>query len=211
MEREYTWSLQAAEGSRKALGAAELIAPHVRGTQDISMNAVYYDTPDGLLGAQHAALRVRRENGRGVCCLKVPLHEGGYAEREEYEVEATDVHDGLAALPGAGAPRELCAQLARAQLLELCETRFERRAFALDVAAGALEGACGEAAAAFAAELAFDEGVLCRQGRTQQLHEMELEHTGGSIAAFHAFAAVLEGTLVLAREPLSKLARALRV
>ena len=217
MEIEYKWGLQAAEGSRKALDAAELIAPYVRGVQGISMHAVYYDTADGLTGQLGVGLRIRRENERSVCCLKVPVNEGGCAVRHEYEVEAADIHEGLAALQQADAPVDLCGLLAVADLIAACETQFERRAFALEVPAGAVElpaGAGGTAPAPsepFAAELAFDEGVLRREGREQPLREMELEHKGGSLAAFHAFAAQLEATLGLAREPLSKHARAMRL
>ena len=215
MEIEYKWGLQAAEGSRKALDAAELIAPYVRGVQGISMHAVYYDTAGGLTGQLGVGLRIRRENERSVCCLKVPVNEGGCAVRHEFEVEAADIREGLAALQQAGAPADVCEQLAAADLIAACETQFERRAFALEVPAGAVELPAGADAPApsepFAAELAFDEGVLRREGREQELREMELEHKGGSLAAFHAFAAQLEATLGLAREPLSKHARAMRL
>ena len=215
MEIEYKWDLQAAEGSRKALDAAELIAPYVRGVQGISMHAIYYDTAGGLTGQLGVGLRIRRENERSVCCLKVPVNEGGCAVRHEYEVEAADIREGLAALQQAGAPAGLCEQLATANLIAACETQFERRAFALEVPAGAVELPANvdvaTASEPFAAELAFDEGVLRREGREQELREMELEHKGGSLAAFHALAAQLEATLGLAREPLSKHARAMRL
>ena len=162
-------------------------------------------------------LRIRRENERSVCCLKVPVNEGGCAVRHEFEVEAADIREGLTALQQAGAPADICEQLAAADLIAACETQFERRAFALEVPAGAVElpadadSTTPAPSEPFAAELAFDEGVLRREGREQPLHEMELEHKGGSLEAFHAFATKLEATLGLAREPLSKHARAMRL
>lgn len=203
MEIEYKWDLQAAEGSRLALDAAEAIAPYVRGVQGISMHATYYDTTDGLVAGMRGGLRLRQEGERGVCCLKLEVEDAaGCAVRQEFEVEAADIRAGLAALPTAGAPQEFCEELLASELVVLCETEFERRAFALEAGSGDV---------AFSAELAFDEGVLSRQGREAELREMELEYKAGSLEAFHAFAADVEQRAGLIRQPLSKLARAMRV
>lgn len=207
MEIEYKWDLQAAEGSRLALDVAEGLAPHVKGVRGISMHATYYDTVDGLVASMRGGLRLREENGVSICCLKLERRdEGGCAVRQEYEVPADDIRAGIAALSSAGAPADVCEQLLASELEVLCETQFERRAFTLEVA-----GNAPGSADAFSAELAFDEGVLRRQGREQELREMELEHKGGSLEAFYAFTKGLQDKLGLEPQPLSKLARAMRV
>lgn len=207
MEIEYKWDLQAAEGSRLALDAAEGIAPYVKGVRGISMHATYYDTPDGLVASMRGGLRLRKENDDSVCCLKLERRdEDGCAVRQEYEVSADDIRAGIAALPSTGAPADVCEQLLASELEVLCETQFERRAFTLEVAGDTPDGAD-----AFSAELAFDEGALRRQGREQGLREMELEYKSGSLEAFHAFAEGLQDKLGLEPQPLSKLARAMRV
>lgn len=101
-------------------------------------------------------------------------------------------------------PRDVCEMLAGKELKVNCETEFDRRAFSLAV------GAQG-AADAFEAELAFDEGVLRRDGREQEFREMELEHKDGSLDAFNAFALDIQDTAHLTPQPLSKLARAMSV
>lgn len=207
MEIEYKWDLQKAEGPRLALDEAERLAPHVRGVRGISMHAAYYDTSGGLVASMRGGLRLRKENGVSVCCLKLEQRdEGGCAERREYEVPASDIRAGIVALPSAGAPTDVCEQLLASELEVLCETQFERRAFILEVTGDMPDGA-----GTFSAELAFDEGVLRRQGREAELREMELEYKGGSLKAFHAFAQELQDKLRLEPQPLSKLARAMRV
>lgn len=202
MEIEYKWDLLPVEGSRLALDVAELISPHVRGAHDVFMHATYYDTADGLMEGMRAGLRLRRENDESVCCLKLEERvEGGLSERREYEAAADDVSQAVETLRQAGAPGDICDALAAAQLVVLCETEFQRRAFDLQV-----EGEGG-----FSAELAFDEGVLRHEGREQELHEMELELKDGSLEAFGAFAEAVEKRLGVRPQPLSKLARALQV
>ena len=60
-------------------------------------------------------------------------------------------------------------------------------------------------------ELAVDTGSLMREDRRAPLAELEFEYLDGSISAFHTFAAELEHTFRLEKQPLSKLARALAV
>lgn len=204
MEIEYKWDLTDA-GGPAALDAAEKLSPYIRGSKDIAMHATYYDTVDGDVLALRGGLRRREENGLSVCSLKLEVEvSDGKATREEYEVACDDIRQALELLPEAGAPRDVCEMLAGKELKVNCETEFDRRAFSLAV------GAQG-AADAFEAELAFDEGVLRRDGREQDFREMELEHKDGSLDAFNAFALDIQDTAHLTPQPLSKLARAMSV
>lgn len=204
MEVEYKWDLTDA-GGPAALDAAEKLSPYIRGSKDIAMHATYYDTVDGDVLALRGGLRRREENGLSVCSLKLEVEvSDGKATREEYEVSCDDIRQALELLPEAGAPRDVCEMLAEKELKVNCETEFDRRAFSLAV------GAQG-AADAFEAELAFDEGVLRRDGREQDFREMELEHKDGSLDAFNAFALDIQDTAHLTPQPLSKLARAMSV
>lgn len=204
MEVEYKWDLTDA-GGLAALDAAEKLSPYIRGSKDIAMHATYYDTVDGDVLALRGGLRRREENGLSVCSLKLEVEvSDGKATREEYEVACDDIRQALELLPEAGAPRDVCEMLAGKELKVNCETGFDRRAFSLAV------GAQG-AADAFEAELAFDEGVLRRDGREQEFREMELEHKDGSLDAFNAFALDIQDTAHLTPQPLSKLARAMSV
>ena len=204
MEVEYKWDLTDA-GGPAALDAAEKLSPYIRGSKDIAMHATYSDTVDGDVLALRGGLRRREENGLSVCSLKLEVEvSDGKATREEYEVACDDIRQALELLPEAGAPRDVCEMLAGKELKVNCETEFDRRAFSLAV------GAQG-AADAFEAELAFDEGVLRRDGREQDFREMELEHKDGSLDAFNAFALDIQDTAHLTPQPLSKLARAMSV
>lgn len=204
MEVEYKWDLTDA-GGLAALDAAEKLSPYIRGSKDIAMHATYYDTVDGDVLALRGGLRRREENGLSVCSLKLEVEvSDGKATREEYEVACDDIRQALELLPETGAPRDVCEMLAGKELKVNCETEFDRRAFSLAV------GAQG-AADAFEAELAFDEGVLRRDGREQEFREMELEHKDGSLDAFNAFALDIQDTAHLTPQPLSKLARAMSV
>ncbi|RGC55538.1 CYTH domain-containing protein [Agathobaculum butyriciproducens] len=66
MEKEYKW-----RADEKLLGQALLWASSRIGSQSrtINMESSYFDTADGLLKEHQAALRLRRENDRSVCCM----------------------------------------------------------------------------------------------------------------------------------------------
>lgn len=202
MEVEYKWDLTDA-GGLAALDAAEKLSPYIRGSKDIAMHATYYDTVDGDVLALRGGLRKRAENGLSVCSLKLEVEvSDGKATREEYEVACDDIRKALGLLPEVGAPRDVCEKLAAKELKVNCETEFDRRAFKLAVGTQGAEDA-------FEAELAFDEGVLRRDGREREFREMELEHKDGSLDAFNDFALDIQDTAHLTPQPLSKLARAM--
>ena len=195
MEKEHKW-----RANDWLLGQALLWASSRIGSQSrtIHMQSRYYDTLDGLLHSRQAALRLRRENDRSVCCLKLRNQNtpAGMRAHEEYQCEAASVQEGLSRLPAHGAPRELCAQASAAPLELICEVDFRRCAILLQEG----DTVC---------ELALDEGTLRHGGRTAPLCEIELEYVAGSEQTFHVLAAELAEHLSLVPEPESKLARAI--
>ena len=106
MEKEYKW-----RADEWILGQALLWASSRIGSQSqtLHMQSQYFDTLDGLLQGQQAALRLRRENNRSVCCLKLRNENtpDGMRAHEEYQCDAQTVQEGLHALPDKGAPRGL--------------------------------------------------------------------------------------------------------
>ena len=197
MEKEYKW-----RANEYVLGQALLWASSRIGSQSrtIHMQSQYYDTLDGLLSRQQAALRLRRENARSVCCLKMNNQNTpeGMRAHEEYQCDAETVQDGLRSLPDKGAPRALCDQALAAPLEMICNVDFRRCAVLLQEG----DTVC---------ELALDEGTLRHGGRTAPLCEIELEYVAGSEDVFHSLAADLADYLSLVPEPESKLARAMKL
>ena len=179
MEQEYKWKIPQATLSA--------LADYLHGLSGrlrhdtLHMAAVYYDTADSLVYKNGAALRLRMENDRSVCCMKRTVSKSGAkAIREEYEVEADSLAEGLRKLPDAGAPRDLCYLLA-----------FE-----------------GDAP--FTAEFAVDVGALGAADNMQPFEELELELKSGDAAAFSSYAEQLEADFSLEPQRLSKLARAIQ-
>lgn len=196
MEIEYKWAASPAQ--LEALAAVNVKARHT-----IQMQAIYYETPDGYLRKSGAALRVRRENDRVVCCLKMDkVLQGGCTMRREFETDAADLTDGLRRLPKQGAPADLCETLLRADLRELARTEFTREALLLEYMTE--KDIC-------TAELALDRGALGGNGHMQPFTEAELEYKSGSEAAFHRYAEVLMQQFSLTAESRSKLARAIAI
>lgn len=195
MELEYKWDLPEAETIERMLiclvQAAAASVP-----QTIRMQATYYDTLSGDVHRMHGGLRMRRENDESVCCLKLETpSDDACKARQEYEVVANDIVEGLRLLKDVGAPADVCDSLAAQELVALCATDFMRREY--DVTADG-----------FAAKLAIDEGLMSRQGRRAPIAEMELEFVEGSEDDFHRCAQRLQEEYGLAVQPKSKLARA---
>lgn len=197
MEKEYKW-----RADKQILGQALLWASSRIGSQSrtIHMQSQYFDTADGLLRKNDAALRLRRENDVTICCMKQRdiNTAAGMRAHEEYECEAKTIAEGLALLPKRGAPRGLCDMALVAPLEVICTVDFTRSAIIIQQN----NTVC---------ELALDEGKLCRGDRSAPLCEIELELIAGDEAIFHALAADLAEYLSLAPEPESKLARAMKL
>lgn len=198
MEREFKWFIpqETLAALAEFLHHAETRIAH----DTLKMSAIYYETADQLIYRNGAALRLRTENERSVCCMKrTVMKQGAQALREEYEVEADTIAEGLRKLPDAGAPRELCEMLLQQALHELGRTEFVRSCYHLEI--------CEDAV--FSAEFAIDVGALGSASNMQPFEELELELKSGDPDAFIAYAEHLEHRFSLIPQKKSKLARAI--
>ncbi|MBQ3940810.1 MAG: CYTH domain-containing protein [Oscillospiraceae bacterium] len=199
MEQEFKWHLPADRFDALMQYLRE--NGELLSAQTLRMEAVYYETVDGLLYRLGVALRIRRENDRSICCLKRTVHkEGALAQREEYETEADSLAEGFARLPDAGAPADLCRLLAAQTFTELARTRFTRQATLFRF----------RMPEPFTAEFAADSGALGGAGKMSPFSEIELELKSGDAASFFRFADALAEAFSLIPQPASKLARAIR-
>ena len=200
MEREFKWMIPD-PSEFDPIADSSTVSALVQKKGRLEMEAMYYDTADNLIARCHGGLRLRRENETRVVCLKLAAESGfGGARkaREEYECTAPDIRTGIQNLPAAGAPQDICDCLLQANLIELGRTTFTRFWFLLSY-----QGCT--------CELAFDYGKLTRNGRVGPICEMELELKSGSEADFDALAVQLQQEFDLKPQPLSKLARMMRL
>ena len=200
MEREFKWMIPD-PSEFDPIADSSTVSALVQKKGRLEMEAMYYDTADNLIVRCHGGLRLRRENETRVVCLKLAAESGfGGARkaREEYECTAPDIRTGIQNLPAAGAPQDICDCLLQANLIELGRTAFTRFWFLLSY-----QGCT--------CELAFDYGKLTRNGRVGPICEMELELKSGSEADFDALAVQLQQEFDLKPQPLSKLARMMRL
>lgn len=165
--------------------------------QPITMESIYYDTADGALSARKWTLRLRRENGETVVCMKTPgtVVDGAY-RRGEWELCCGSPEAAIDQLVALGAPAELQTLTAGQPLQILCGAEFVRRAALVTLPEATLE-------------LAADSGVLTGGGRSVPLCELEVEHKSGDPEATLAYAAALAERFGLQPEPKSKFQRAL--
>lgn len=184
----------------EAAGLSMLDAPLVRKRRAgdihiIAMESAYYRDRAGRLDAGGFTLRLRRENGCGVCCLKQDVSaRGALKVRHELEYRAETIEDGVRGLIVSGAPRAFADAVQNAELAVVAQVQFVRRALPL-----AWDGVC--------AELAFDAGTF---GTTRPVpfYELELEWKSGSEDVFQALVRELTRTFALVPEKRSKYARA---
>ncbi len=157
----------------------------------IAMATTYYDVPGRELSRRRWTLRLRQENDRTVCTLKIPLSDGS---RGEWEVIAPSLKEGIAGLLESGAPKELTAVISGG-LEPVCGARFLRLARSVTYENAALE-------------LALDSGELLGGGNSLPFWEIEVELKSGSDQAAEAFGEALRQEFRLTEEPESKFQRA---
>lgn len=160
--------------------------------QTFQMQTVYYDTRERDFSRRRCTLRLRRENGEGVCTVKTP--QPGNA-RGEWECRCERIEDAIPLLLQAGCPAEV-ADLAAKGLEQVCGAEFTRRALTVNFRDTVLE-------------VALDRGVLLGGGKELPLCEAEVELKSGSEEAALAFARDFAGEFGLKPEERSKVARAL--
>ena len=161
---------------------------------EITMETIYYDTPDRDLRRLHWTVRRRLENGIPVCTVKTPASGGG---RGEWEVPCEDILKAIPLLMEQGASAEIWA-LAQKGLTPVCGARFTR------LAALVSRTEC-------TVELALDRGVLLGGNRELPFAEIEVELKQGGEAEAVSFAQSLAREFCLHPEPKSKLQRAMEL
>lgn len=193
MEREYKWKADKTQFTE----ICQALSLNPDSQPQLSMDATYFDTPDGILRKRKIGLRLRRENGKNVCCMKLRnAAQNGLHIHEEYECPAQTLSEGLSQLPSVGAPADLCEMLLATDLVPIARVRFQRTPVLWRTAA-------------FSAELSFDAGYLANDTREIPFCEIECEYQSGDLTAFESTCAELAETFGLCAEPHSKLARAL--
>lgn len=193
MEREFKWkaSAQQFDALCQSLG----LHPHPQTI--LHMDAIYYDDTAHSLRDRKIGLRLRSENGRKVCCMKLRTEaQNGLHVHEEYECAADTLIDGLQKLPAHGASADLCQRLAQSELIPIAHVCFDRQPVMWTQNG-------------FSAELSLDIGTLASGSQSVQFCEIECEYKEGDADAFQTACEAQAARFALTPEPLSKLARAL--
>lgn len=156
----------------------------------------YFDTPDGVLEASGAALRLRDNGQQHIQTLKTRGHsEGGLSRRGEWEWElstpALDI-DLLETLPAL-------SNLSRQQLSQLkaiFTTDFQREAWLIDYAGSQIE-------------VALDQGSICTDATPHRVKicELELELKSGEASVLMTVAEKLAEQIPVRPSDTSKAAR----
>ena len=160
----------------------------------VEMEASYFDTPDRALKASGVSLRLRQENGIGVCCLK---HRVSAISRHEFEKRALTIEEGIRALcADSRLPPEIARLISSADLVCLYSSRFTRTLRLAQWGRSTVE-------------VAFDLGELNQDDRFCAVSELELELKEGSRSAMETYGAFLSAAYGLTVEYHSKFRRAL--
>lgn len=131
----------------------------------LTMQANYYDTPDGRLKKAGISLRLRQENEKSVCCLKYRVSELARFEAEE---SALDIQSGVTALCARDdLPQKIKDLLKNAAVLPIYSSSFER-SYRLITEGSSL------------VELSYDYGFLKQENRMLFISEIELELKEGN-------------------------------
>lgn len=197
METEIKLSPVSAHTAGQVFGDP-LLAPFLGDARRTDMESIYYADRDGALARAGAALRLRRENGDGVCCLKIKAGRQGLADvRQEFEVPAEDVNEGaykLSRLPDM--PFEAAEALKDAAFDPVCQCDFTRTE--ADYRSETLEFT-----------LSYDIGEYRKGELSAPLGELELELRRGDTPEMDAICRALMEKYGLTVCEISKYARAM--
>ncbi|NNG05200.1 MAG: CYTH and CHAD domain-containing protein [Inquilinus sp.] len=160
------------------------------------LESVYYDTPDHRLHRRKLAFRVRRKGRRFIQTLK---DEGdGMLRRGEWEAPVASLDPDLDALP-APEPRHRVGLMFPGELNPVFASRIRRSSRVLKRSDG--NGHEDEI------EIAFDDGIVVADDRSEPVAELELELLHGSPKALYDLALELTDLVPLKFETRSKSAR----
>lgn len=198
MEQEYKWVID--EKKIKNMLNSESVSRYIINEDKIDMEATYYDDIYGTIKKMCGALRKRKQNEEYICCLKIEQKSNNNCKkRKEYELEENNIYKALEKFPDMGAPKELCEKIRKQELIQLCTLKFYRSAYKLKIKEDCI------------LELSFDKGEMIKGEKRQDFMEMELEFKSGDENKFHTYANMLESKFDLKIQPLSKIARAMKL
>lgn len=172
MEIEVKFS-PADAGCFQAMLADRALSRPLTPLRRLKMETIYYDDPAHILSAHGWTLRLRRENGRGVCTFK---GRASGLSRLELETAAETVEEGarqLALLPEL--PPQARTALRAERFLPVCGASFVRQ----------VQKRQTEELTFF---LSWDEGWLFRGEHSAPFTEAELELCSGTEQALSALA-----------------------
>lgn len=136
----------------------------------IDMDAIYYDSADGILAGAGAAFRIRREGKRLVATLKWAGTENeGLHEREELNVQlpaASEQTPSLEVFDGCDEGRQLLRLLDGRPLVRTLEMVFRRDRKRLDTGS-------------MICEIALDTGIIQTENGDLVIRELEIELFSG--------------------------------
>lgn len=198
MEQEYKWVID--EKKIKNMLNSESVSRYIINEDKIDMEATYYDDIYGTIKKMCGALRKRKQNEEYICCLKIEQKSNNNCKkRKEYKLEENNIYKALEKFPDMGAPKELCEKIRKQELIQLCTLKFYRSAYKLKIKEDCI------------LELSFDKGEMIKGEKRQDFMEMELEFKSGDENKFHTYANMLESKFDLKIQPLSKIARAMKL
>ena len=169
---------------------------------ETEMDAVYYDTSSGELSKRKWALRLRREGGEPVVTVKIQSGKalgGGIFCRDEWQVRAESILEGVPSLVEMGAPAEIGELVKNVPMQERCRIRFTRRSAVLYLPEGVR------------IDMAVDSGAVEAGEKKEPLLELELELLFGDAEAMIRLSTELIAKYSLQKEYISKYERALRL
>ncbi len=166
------------------------------------MDAVYFDSASGALTGRKWALRLRREGDVPVVTIKIPSDTvlgGGIFCRNEWQVTADSIEEGVPRLVEMGAPAEIGEIVKNTPMQEKCRIRFTRSSSVLYLPDGVR------------IDMAIDSGDVSAGEKHDPMLELELELLFGDSAAMIRLSTELIAKYSLQKEYISKYERALRL
>lgn len=156
---------------------------------------IYCDTPQQDMTRANMALRLRNKGTQWLQTLKAKgTAQGGLHARNEWEMPVAGAALEWAALPADVLP----ADLDKASVTALFETRFERQQWVLQEQGSEIE-------------LVLDQGEVTAGSASQGICEIELELKAGTPAVLFAVAEKLAATLPLLPSDINKAERGYRL
>jgi len=173
MEIELKYSIDDPSKITKIFSDPEIVRMQTGTAKDVTMKAVYYDTPGRELTRKRAALRIRKEGDTDIATLKwgEEYGAGNLYRRKEVNIPVLDpvmirkpepkLFDGTEA-------REVLSGVTQSEMLiPLMEMSFVRKLVKIDTGQSVIE-------------IAADKGDICAGGRSVPVLELELELCSGS-------------------------------